>query len=102
VADITVSVQGTPADLSSWLSRARRLEASGFDALLMGDHPGGWASPWPALGAAAAVTRTLRLGTYVVQAADRRRHADPSHGQPRQVDMSPVAEPLGTRRHFGH
>jgi probable F420-dependent oxidoreductase len=71
MTDITVSVQGTPTDLSSWLSLARRLEASGFDALLMGDHPGGWASPWPALGAAAAVTRTLRLGTYVVQAGVR-------------------------------
>ena len=37
----------------------------------MGDHPGSGASPWPALGGAAAVTRTLRLGTYVVQAGVR-------------------------------
>jgi probable F420-dependent oxidoreductase len=68
---ISVSVQAEPADLESWLALARRLEAAGFDALLMGDHPGNGASPWPALGCAAAVTRSLRLGTYVVQAGVR-------------------------------
>jgi alkanesulfonate monooxygenase SsuD/methylene tetrahydromethanopterin reductase-like flavin-dependent oxidoreductase (luciferase family) len=68
---ISVSVQAEPADLESWLALARRLEAAGFAALLMGDHPGSGASPWPALGCAAAVTRTLRLGTYVVQAGVR-------------------------------
>jgi probable F420-dependent oxidoreductase len=70
-AGISVSVQAEPADLDSWLALARRLEAAGFAALLTGDHPGSGASPWPALGAAAAVTRTLRLGTYVVQAGVR-------------------------------
>lgn len=70
-AAVSVSVQAEPADLDSWLALARRLEAAGFAALLMGDHPGSGASPWPALGAAAAVTRTLRLGTYVVQAGVR-------------------------------
>jgi len=70
-AGISVSVQAEPADLDSWLALARRLEAAGFAALLMGDHPGNGASPWPALGAAAAVTHTLRLGTYVVQAGVR-------------------------------
>ena len=69
--EISVSVQAEPADLESWLALARRLEAAGFAALLMGDHPGSGASPWPALGGAAAVTRTLRLGTYVVQAGVR-------------------------------
>jgi probable F420-dependent oxidoreductase len=69
--EISVSVQAEPADLESWLALARRLEAAGFAALLMGDHPGSGASPWPALGCAAAVTRTLRLGTYVVQAGVR-------------------------------
>ncbi len=59
-ADISVSVQAEPADLDSWLALARRLEAAGFAALLMGDHPGNGASPWPALGAAAAVTHTPR------------------------------------------
>jgi len=69
--DISVSVQAEPTDLRSWLALARRLESSGFRALLMGDHPGSGTSPWPALGSAAAVTQTLGLGTYVVQAGVR-------------------------------
>ncbi len=68
---IRVSVQSQPADRDSWLALARHLEASGFHALLVGDHPGCGASPWPALGCAAAVTQTLKLGTYVVQAGVR-------------------------------
>jgi probable F420-dependent oxidoreductase len=68
---IAMSVQAEPVDLPSWLALARRLESAGFRALLMGDHPGSGASPWPALGSAAAVTRTLKLGTYVVQAGVR-------------------------------
>jgi probable F420-dependent oxidoreductase len=66
-----VSVQAEPSDLQSWLALARRLESAGFRGLLMGDHPGSGASPWPALGCAAAVTETLRLGTYVLQAGVR-------------------------------
>jgi probable F420-dependent oxidoreductase len=69
--DIAVSVQAEPADLHSWLALARRLESSGFRGLVMGDHPGSGASPWPALGCAAAVTQALKLGTYVVQAGVR-------------------------------
>lgn len=69
--DIAVSVQAKPTDLRSWLALARRLESAGFHALVMGDHPGSGASPWPALGSAAAVTQTLRLGTCVVQAGVR-------------------------------
>ena len=68
---IAVSVQAEPADLRSWLALARRLESGGFRALLMADHPGAGASPWPALGSAAAVTQTLELGPYVVQAGVR-------------------------------
>ncbi|HXT87645.1 MAG TPA: LLM class flavin-dependent oxidoreductase [Trebonia sp.] len=71
MSDIAVSVEAAPVDLSSWLSLARRLESSGFHGLLVGDHPGSGASPWPALGSAAAVTRALWLGTYVVQAGVR-------------------------------
>jgi alkanesulfonate monooxygenase SsuD/methylene tetrahydromethanopterin reductase-like flavin-dependent oxidoreductase (luciferase family) len=71
VPDIAVSVQAAPADLQSWRTLARRLESAGFRALLLGDHPGSWASPWPALGSAAAVTQILKLGTYVVQAGVR-------------------------------
>jgi len=66
-----VSVQAEPRDLASWLALARRLEAGGHHALLVGDHPGDGASPWSALGAAAAVTTRLRLGTYVLQAGVR-------------------------------
>ncbi len=69
--DIAVSVQAEPADLMSWLALARRLEASGFRGLFAGDHPGSGAAPMPALGAAAAVTQTLKLGTYVMQAGVR-------------------------------
>jgi probable F420-dependent oxidoreductase len=69
--EIAVSVQAEPAGLASWLTLARRLESAGFDGLLLGDHPGSGASPWPALGSAAAVTRTLRLGTCVAQAGVR-------------------------------
>jgi probable F420-dependent oxidoreductase len=68
---IKMSVQAEPRDVDSWLALARRLESSGFDALLVGDHPGAGASPWPALGAAAAVTTSLRLGTYVLQSGVR-------------------------------
>jgi probable F420-dependent oxidoreductase len=66
-----VSVQAEPRSLDTWLSLARRLESEGFEALLMGDHPGSGPSPWPALGAAAAVTSTLKLGTHVLQAGVR-------------------------------
>jgi probable F420-dependent oxidoreductase len=71
VSNIEVSVQASPADLASWLTLARTLESSGFRGLLLGDHPGSAASPWPALGCAATVTRTLTLGSYVVQAGVR-------------------------------
>jgi len=71
MAAIKVSVQAEPRDIDSWSSLARRLESSGFEALVMGDHPGAGASPWPALGAAAAVTATLKLGTYVLQCGVR-------------------------------
>jgi probable F420-dependent oxidoreductase len=68
---IAISVQAEPRDAESWLALASRLEAGGFEALLVGDHPGSGATPWPALGAAAAVTRRLLLGTYVLQAGVR-------------------------------
>lgn len=71
MAPIKISVQAEPRDLNTLLSLARRLESAGFEALLVGDHPGSGASPWPALGAAAAATSTLKLGTYVLQAGVR-------------------------------
>jgi alkanesulfonate monooxygenase SsuD/methylene tetrahydromethanopterin reductase-like flavin-dependent oxidoreductase (luciferase family) len=48
--------------------QARRLEEIGFDVLLMPDRPQ-LPSPLPALAAAAAVTESLRLGTYVLAAS---------------------------------
>jgi probable F420-dependent oxidoreductase len=75
VAELTVRVQAEPRSLEHWLALARRLEAEGYHALLAGDHPGDGPSPWPALGAAAAITSTLRLGTYVLQAGVR----EPAH-----------------------
>ncbi len=71
VAPIKISLQAEPRNLGTWLSMARRSESAGFEALLVGDHPGSGASPWPALGAAAAATTTLKLGTYVIQAGVR-------------------------------
>lgn len=87
MSPIRVSVQAEPADLASWLELARRLEAAGFDALLMGDHPGDGASPSPALGSAAAVTRTLRLGSYVTQAGVR----EPMHVAADAASLSVLA-----------
>ncbi|MDQ1476565.1 MAG: hypothetical protein QOE62_1794 [Actinomycetota bacterium] len=61
---------GVQADVTSsateWFDLARRVEAAGFDALYVADHVGVTASPFAALAAAAAVTTTLRLGTYVL------------------------------------
>lgn len=71
MSSVTVSVQGSPRDLRSWAALARRVESAGFEALLVGDHPGSGPSPWPALGAAAAVTESLKLGTCVLQCGTR-------------------------------
>lgn len=67
----TFSLQAVPRDAATWLDTARRAEASGFDTLLAPDHPGSCASPFVALAAAAAVTRTIRLGSYVSNAGVR-------------------------------
>jgi probable F420-dependent oxidoreductase len=65
------SVQASPVDAKSWLRLAARCEAAGFDALLTSDHPGSDASPFVALAAAAAVTSSIGLGSYVSNAAVR-------------------------------
>jgi probable F420-dependent oxidoreductase len=49
-----------------WADKARRVEALGFATLVMHDGLRYTLAPLPALAAAAAVTRTLRLGTYVM------------------------------------
>ncbi|AGZ39474.1 LLM class flavin-dependent oxidoreductase [Actinoplanes friuliensis] len=65
------ALQAQPTDAADWLDLARRAEAAGFDTLLAADHPGACASPFVALAAAAAVTTTIRLGSYVSNAAVR-------------------------------
>lgn len=66
--DIRVSVQAAPRDGASWLELARGVEHGGFHALYAADHPGTAPSPFVALGAAAAVTERVELGTCVVNA----------------------------------
>jgi probable F420-dependent oxidoreductase len=49
-----------------WLAKARRVEALGYASLVIPDNLRYTLAPLPALAAAAAATRTLRLGTYVL------------------------------------
>jgi probable F420-dependent oxidoreductase len=62
---------GSVGGAAAWLDLARRVEGLGFDALYVADHVGVGAAPFPPLAAAAAVTRTLRLGTYVLNCGIR-------------------------------
>jgi probable F420-dependent oxidoreductase len=64
---IEVAVQANPAD-AGWLRTAEEVEAAGFAALYVSDHPGTAASPFVALAAAAAVTTWIPLGTCVLNA----------------------------------
>ncbi len=68
---VELSVQASPRDRSSWRDLARRCEDVGCRALLVSDHPGAGPSPFVALAAAGAVTSTLRLGSYVLNAGVR-------------------------------
>jgi probable F420-dependent oxidoreductase len=58
---------GAATSGQEWIDRAKRLEALGYDTLAMPDHMigGAWAA-MPALAVAANVTRTLRVGTLVI------------------------------------
>jgi probable F420-dependent oxidoreductase len=67
----TFSLQVQPVDAGEWLETARRAEAAGFAAIYAADHPGACAAPHVALAAAAAVTSTIKLGAYVVNAGVR-------------------------------
>jgi probable F420-dependent oxidoreductase len=49
-----------------WADKARRVESMGYATLLMPDGLRYTLAPLPALTAAAMVTRTLRVGTYVI------------------------------------
>jgi probable F420-dependent oxidoreductase len=53
------------ADPDAWVAMARRVEEDGYSSLLIPDHLGRL-STFPALMAAAAVTKTITLGTYVL------------------------------------
>src|ERR671937_1819287 len=48
-----------------WREVARRAEGLGYDTLLMPDHITDQLAPVPALAAAAAATKTLRIGSFV-------------------------------------
>lgn len=50
----------------AWLDKARRIESLGFASMVLPDTLPYSLAPFEALAAAAAVTRTLRVGTYVV------------------------------------
>jgi probable F420-dependent oxidoreductase len=62
---------GLDTDRRAWLDLARRAEDSGFDTFYVADHLGVTASPFAALAAAAGVTSTLTLGTYVLNVGVR-------------------------------
>ena len=49
----------------SWAEQARKVEDTGYSALLMPDHFGDQLAPVPALAAVAAATSTLRMGALV-------------------------------------
>jgi probable F420-dependent oxidoreductase len=68
---VTFSLHVVPENATEWLDTARRAEAAGFDTLLTADHPGSCAAPFVALAAAAAVTSTIKLGSYVSNAGVR-------------------------------
>jgi alkanesulfonate monooxygenase SsuD/methylene tetrahydromethanopterin reductase-like flavin-dependent oxidoreductase (luciferase family) len=58
-------VAGYAPDLTSWTAQAEQVEKLGFDTLLATD-PVGSADPFVLLGAAAAVTLDLTIGTFVL------------------------------------
>jgi probable F420-dependent oxidoreductase len=62
------AVQAQRADSAhAWRERARKIEALGYDVLLMADHFGPQFGIAPALAVAAEATSTLRIGQLVLQ-----------------------------------
>lgn len=49
-----------------WATKARQIEALGYATLVIPDNVEYTLAPFPALATAAAATRTLRVGTYVI------------------------------------
>jgi probable F420-dependent oxidoreductase len=62
---ISFAVQAAPAG-TEWAGFAQRVERLGFEALCVADHPGMTASPFVAAAAAVPLTRSLRIGTGVL------------------------------------
>ena len=50
----------------AWRAKARRIEALGYDTLLVTDHLGAQLAPIPAMAAALEATTRLRVGSYVL------------------------------------
>lgn len=59
-------VAATARSADDWRAKARRIEALGFDTLVIPDNLRHTLAPLPALAVAAAATTRLRLGTYVL------------------------------------
>jgi probable F420-dependent oxidoreductase len=51
---------------ADWMEKARKVEALGYDTLTIPDHLTDLVAPMPALISAAEATKTLRVGTYVL------------------------------------
>lgn len=68
-------VSATARSGDAWLATARRVEALGYATLVIPDNLRYTLAPLPALAFAAAATRTLRFGTYVL--ANDLRHPVP-------------------------
>ncbi|MBW3615159.1 MAG: TIGR03621 family F420-dependent LLM class oxidoreductase [Actinobacteria bacterium] len=66
VGHIGFAVQAEPVDGRGWSQLGRHVEASGFDAICVADHPGSTTSPFASLAALAQSTSTLLLGTAVL------------------------------------
>lgn len=56
----------TASSAAEWAEKARKVEALGYDVMLIPDHLAELLAPMPALTAAAAATTHLRLGTGVL------------------------------------
>jgi probable F420-dependent oxidoreductase len=59
-------VAANPRSPQDWLDKARRVEDLGYASLVVPDNLQYTLAPLPALAMAAAVTRSLRVGTYVL------------------------------------
>jgi probable F420-dependent oxidoreductase len=75
MSGITFALQAGLTEPEAWSALARKAESAGFDSFVVADHPGIGASPFVALATAAAATKRISLGTYVLNAGVR----DPLH-----------------------